>query len=75
MRSSLITDLRKAIDGKKTYLVVALGLIYLFGGDQGWWRVSDQVLAILQLLGLGAIRSGVAKAQPPPTPPAVGSPT
>jgi hypothetical protein len=56
----LAAALGARLRGRKTYLIAALGLLYLFGGDQGWWRVSAEGLALLNLLGLAALRHGLA---------------
>jgi hypothetical protein len=56
----LAAALGARLRGRKTYLIAALGLLYLFGGDQGWWRVSPEGLALLNLLGLAALRHGLA---------------
>lgn len=52
-------------DGKKTYLVAAVALIYLVGSDLGWWPLNQEVLGILGALGLASLRAGVAKIQKP----------
>jgi hypothetical protein len=51
--------------GKRTYVLAAVAILYIFGGDQGWWLVSDQVLALLGFGGLAALRAGIGQAKNP----------
>ena len=53
------------IEGKKTYIVAALAVIYLFGGDQGWWKMNESILGIFGFGGLASLRSAVKKAEIP----------
>lgn len=54
-------DLLAWLEGKRTYLLVAVACVYLFGGDQGWWQVSETVLGLLGFGGLAALRAGIKK--------------
>lgn len=49
------------LEGKKTYVVAAIAVLYLFGGDQGWWKLNESILGILGFGGLAALRSGIKK--------------
>lgn len=51
------------LKGKRTYILAALAAIYVFGGDQGWWRVSDAVLYLLGFGGIAALRAGIGRGQ------------
>lgn len=51
------------IEGRKTYIVVTLAVIYLFGGDQGWWKINESILGILGFGGLASLRSAVKKVE------------
>lgn len=51
------------LDGKKTYLIAACAVLYVVGGDAGWWPVNDSVLTILGFGGLASLRKGI-KSQP-----------
>lgn len=53
--------LEARLSGKKTYLVAALGILYIFGGDQGWWVVNPSLLAVLGFGGMATMRQGVSK--------------
>lgn len=58
------------LSGKKTYILVILGiitlLIHLLSGDMTLTQflASDEFTALLGLLGIGALRAGVSKATP-----------
>ena len=57
----------KWLKGKKTYLLVGLGvatvLINALTGDISFMQAitSDSVIQLIELLGLGTIRAGVSK--------------
>jgi hypothetical protein len=59
-----------ALSGKKTYIVAALAVIYLFGGDQAWWTVNTEIMGIFAAAGLATLRAGMTKSAPATTPPA-----
>ena len=57
------------LSGQKTYVVAALmvivGLVNALTGDAGAWQgILDNALIILNGLGMGALRAGVAKVDP-----------
>lgn len=57
------------LSGQKTYLVAALmvlvGIVNALTGDSGAWQgILDNALIILNGLGMGALRAGVAKVEP-----------
>lgn len=51
-----------AIDGKKTYFITAIGVLFVlsqvWAGSLTWQQAVE---AILPLLGLGAVRHGIKK--------------
>lgn len=49
------------LDGRKTYIVAALGIIYIFGGDQGWWRLNEAIAGMLGFGGIVTLRAGMKK--------------
>ena len=51
------------MEGKKTYLVCALGLGYLAGVAMGWWPYNQHVLEAIGFTGLATMRAGIKKAQ------------
>lgn len=53
--------LLQLIEGRKTYIVAGLAILYLFGGDQGWWIINEHIMGILGFGGLAALRSGIKK--------------
>lgn len=60
--------------GKKTYLVAVLAVIYLFGGDQGWWQVNAEIMGIFGAAGLATLRAGIkGDSGKPPEPPSTGA--
>jgi uncharacterized protein YsxB (DUF464 family) len=52
------------LNGKKTYGLVAIGLIYLVGDSAGAWQIDESVLGALGLAIAAALRSGVKKVEP-----------
>jgi hypothetical protein len=61
-----VQQLLNLINGKKTYIVVALMFIASGGMAVGWWDEKAVQMADLFLapLGLAFLRSGVAKSGP-----------
>lgn len=53
------------LDGKKTYILAAIGVIYIFGGDQGWWNLNEAIAAMLGFGGLASLRAGKTKPAEP----------
>ena len=51
------------LQGKKTYIIVVLGVVLNGLASQGYIDASviDKVNSFLMLLGLGTIRSGISK--------------
>lgn len=45
------------LTGKRTYIIIALGLLYVFGGDQGWWKVRESITDALMFAGLAFLRA------------------
>ena len=56
-----IEYLVKLLQGKKTYIMVFVGAVLYFGADQGWWKISDELLSIIGLGALATLRAGVKK--------------
>jgi len=56
-----MSQIIQLLEGRKTYIVSALAIIYLIGSDLGWWPRNNEVLAILGFGGLAALRAGVQK--------------
>lgn len=66
-----LREFRQALAGKKTYGVVAFGLLYLLGCWAGWFEFDSKVLGAVGLGGLWTLaarvaRLGAPKAEPPP---------
>ena len=59
-----VKEILDALKGKRTYILAAAAILYVFGGDQGWWRVSDAVLFLLGFGGMAALRAGIGNGQP-----------
>lgn len=53
--------LKDAVSGKKTYLAVAIGGLYLIGCWAGVWEFDEKVLAGVGLGGLAFLRMAVTK--------------
>lgn len=51
------------LDGKKTYLLVLLGITLWLGTVTKWWSMEqvDELFALLGLFGVGAFRSALNK--------------
>lgn len=47
------------LEGRKTYALVAAGIVYLFGGDQGWWVVNESILGLLGFGSIATLRAGL----------------
>ena len=56
-----IEYLVKLLQGKKTYIMVFVGAVLYFGADQGWWKISDELLNIIGLGAIATLRAGVKK--------------
>ncbi len=56
-------NLQQILDGKKTYLVAAIAILYVLGAHLGWWPFDDKILDALGFGGLITLRAGVRKAQ------------
>lgn len=52
------------LDGRKTYLLTALGALYVFGSTLGWWPCDERVLALLGFGGMAALRNSVPSSKP-----------
>lgn len=51
----------KKLEGKKTYILVAIGIAYLIGGGLGWWVMEKEVLVGLGMGQIATLRSGIKK--------------
>lgn len=60
--------LSEILKGKKTYLAIAIGLLYLAGVWAGAWVWDERVLAAVGLSGLAFLRAAVKKDPPNITP-------
>ncbi len=47
------------LNGRKTYILAVLGIVYLLGGSEGWWEVREEVLGVLGFGAAGALRMGM----------------
>jgi len=61
-----ITKIKEALQGKKTYFVVAIGLLYVAGVWLGFWEWDERVLAVLGLGSLAFLRAAVKGANKVP---------
>ena len=63
-----LKSLLAALEGRKTYVLAIVALIYLFGGDQGWWKVNEVILGMLGFGGLATLRAAVGRTGATPEP-------
>ena len=49
------------LDGRKTYLIAMVGVVYVFGSTVGWWPCDERVLGLLGFGGIAALRKGIDK--------------
>lgn len=49
--------------GKKTYLVSAIGILYIGGAFAGLYEYNEEVLIGIGFTGLGTLRAGMAKVE------------
>jgi hypothetical protein len=56
------------MQGKRTYLTVAVALGYLAGVKLGFWPADPQIIAALGFSAVAFLRAGLANTQPPSTP-------
>lgn len=63
-----LKSLLAALEGRKTYVLAIVALIYLFGGDQGWWKVNEVILGMLGFGGLATLRAAVGRIDGAPEP-------
>jgi len=61
MAPALLSYLRR-LQGKRTYIVVAIGGALCFGAWQGWWKVPAPIISGLELLAIMFIRAAIANA-------------
>lgn len=54
------------IKGYRTYLIIAIALLYIVGGKLNFWPVDGQILAGLGLAAAAFLRAALAPAAPPP---------
>lgn len=55
----MFTNLKIALEGKKTYILAGLGLLYVVGAWLGLWEMNQQVVDGLGLGALVALRSAL----------------
>lgn len=55
-------------DGRKTYFVALIAVVYLIGADVGWWPLNETILALFGFGGLASLRAGLSKIQRADTP-------
>lgn len=60
-----ITKIKELLRGRKTYGVVAMGLLYLLGCWVGWWEFDEKILAAFGLGSLAFLRSAFKGAELP----------
>lgn len=51
----------KVLEGRKTYIVAAAAVAYVFGSTVGWWPLDDRILTLLGFGGLASLRSAVKR--------------
>lgn len=56
------------MQGKRTYLTVAVALGYLAGVKLGFWTADPQIIAALGFSAVAFLRAGLSQPQPPPKP-------
>lgn len=54
--------IKAALSGKKTYLAVAIGAVYMLGVWAGFWEFNQSILDAVGLGGLAFLRLAVTKA-------------
>lgn len=47
------------LEGKKTYILTGLGIVYVGGGLLGWWTIDWHVADILGFGSLMALRAAL----------------
>lgn len=62
---SWLTKLLEALDGLKTYILIAAGVVLWLGMVFEWWSWEevDYLFGLLGLLGIGSFRSALKKMQ------------
>jgi hypothetical protein len=53
--------IKAAVSGKKTYLAIAIGGLYLLGCWAGVWQFDEKVLAGVGLSSVAFLRMGITK--------------
>lgn len=61
---NLLDSLKTCLQGKKTYLAVAIGLLYLLGVWAGLWKLDESVLAAVGLGSIAFLRAWVKNLLP-----------
>lgn len=51
------------LKGKKTHLAALAAIVYVVGGEFGWWEVDTEIAAGIIAAGLAFLRMGVRKAE------------
>ena len=59
--NKMIGGLMKWLDGKKTYLLACLWMVYKVGVSSGWWPENPTIEALLIGGGAAALREAVEK--------------
>jgi hypothetical protein len=60
----MFSTLREFLKGRKTYLTIIIGLLYLAGVWAGIYEFDEKVLAVLGLSALAFLRAGLGKSAP-----------
>lgn len=55
----MLTTLKTVLEGKKTYILAGLGILYVVGAWLGLWELNQQVVDGLGLGALVALRSAL----------------
>lgn len=65
MEGAMVKDLWKTLDGKKTYILMIIGIVTIGGEQVGLFPAGtvDFVEKVIVALGLGTIRSAIKKQQ------------
>lgn len=58
-------EVMSKLKGKRTYFVVAIGVLYVAGAWLGFWQLDEKVLGAIGFSGLGFLRAAL---QPSPLP-------
>lgn len=68
-------NLLNLLSGRKTYIIGAILIAYLFGANMQWWPADGEIIGLLATMGGLALRAGIAKAPAAVDPVPAASPT